>query len=91
MSSKACRSRVTVLFVASTFALFFMAFSPFDFLSAYAKECCLALAMVATTVLLIRGEVDLGNGWEGRAKEGDGTWVGVSKISTSDDDVVGLG
>ena len=33
----------------------------------------------------------MGVGWEGKVKEGEGTWVGVSKISILDDGVTEVG
>jgi len=83
-------SRLVSLFVASSFTFFFMAFSAFAFLLVFAKQCFLALAMAVALALLGEGEVDLGVCWEGKAKEGEGKRVGVSKISTSDVGEAGL-
>jgi len=47
--------------------------------------------MATTLDLLGRGETGLGVGREGRAKEDEGTRVGVSKISISDDGMVVVG
>ena len=68
-----------------------MAFSAFAFLLASLRKHCLALAMATTLDLLGRGETGLGVGREGRAKEDEGTRVGVSKISISDDGMVVVG
>lgn len=43
-----------------------MAFSALALLLASAREYCLALAMAVTLAMLGGGEIDLGNGWEGR-------------------------
>ena len=52
ISFEAYPSRVTTFIVAFVSAFFFMAFSAFAFLLAFARERCLALAITATSALL---------------------------------------
>jgi len=51
----------------------------------------LALALATTSALLGGGELGLGVGWEGRAKEGEDIRVDVPKIFTSNDGVTSVG
>lgn len=91
ISSKVWPTREVSLTTYSFFLCFCKAFSTLAFFLAYVREQCLALAMVATSAFLGRGEAGLGVGWEGRAKDGEGKGVEVPRTSNLNDGEAGLG
>ena len=52
---------------------------------------CSCYSLSINKITLLGGEENLGGGWEGKVTEGEGTWVGVSKISILDDGVTEVG